>query len=394
VLDVVVPVHDEEAVLVASIGRLHDYLSVAFPFSWRVTIVDNGSTDRTAEVAAGLASVLPSVRVLCLGRKGRGLALRSAWLQSDAVVVAYMDVDLSTGLDALLPLVAPLVTGHSDVAIGSRLAAGANVARGPKREVISRLYNLLLRGVFANRFRDAQCGFKAMRADVARLLLPQIVDDQWFFDTELLLLAEHNGLRIHELPVDWVDDPDSRVRIVRTAIEDLKGAARMAWRLGTGRGAVDLGVDARQPFPEDMGRHVVGFAMVGTVSTLVSVALFLGLRSTVGPSAAVAGAMLGTSVGNSWAHRRWSFGRAAPGLPRHVVASLGLTVAGVVGSVATVRAVGRVGGGVVAEVAGLLAMWVLVAVARFRLLRWAAGARSARSGRRPTGPRPAVEAAT
>src|SRR5579862_8483338 len=186
-VDVVVPVYDEETVLTASVVRLHRFLSARFPFSWRIIIVDNASTDRTAEIGRELADLLDDVRFVRLDRKGRGLALRTAWTASDAVVVAYTDVDLSTGLDALLPLVAPLVSGHSDVAIGSRLAVGSSVARRPKRELISRGYNALLRSAFATRVHDAQCGFKAMRADVARLLLPHIADDAWFFDTELLL---------------------------------------------------------------------------------------------------------------------------------------------------------------------------------------------------------------
>src|SRR5204863_1222385 len=166
-------------------------------------------------------------RAVHMDCKGRGRALRAAWSASTAEVVAYMDVDLSTDLDALLPLVAPLVSGHSDVAIGTRLAPGAEVVRGPKREAISRAYNLLLKAALGAGFSDAQCGFKAVRADVARELLPLIEDDGWFFDTELLVLAERNGLRIHEVPVDWIDDPDSRVDVVRTAAGDLRGLWRM-----------------------------------------------------------------------------------------------------------------------------------------------------------------------
>jgi hypothetical protein len=138
-----------------------------------------------------------------------------------------MDVDLSTGLEALLPLVAPLISGHSDLAIGTRLARGARVVRGPKREVISRTYNRLLHLSLRSRFTDAQCGFKAGRAATIKALLPQVEDQAWFFDTELLVLAERSGLRIHEVPVDWVDDPDSRVDIVRTALDDLRGIFRV-----------------------------------------------------------------------------------------------------------------------------------------------------------------------
>jgi len=236
VVDVAVPVYNEERALDGSVRRLHAYLSAGFPFSWRITIVDNASTDGTWWCAARLARDLPGVRALHLDRKGRGLALRSAWASSDATVVAYMDVDLSTDLDALLPLVAPLVSGHSDVAIGSRLLPGAHVARRPKRELISRTYNGLLRTVLATRVHDMQCGFKAVRADVARRLLPAVDDDGWFFDTELLLLAERNGLRIHEVPVDWIDDHDSRVHVARTALDaaaaSVKNEAQLAELLG------------------------------------------------------------------------------------------------------------------------------------------------------------------
>ena len=250
VVDLVVPVYNEVAVLAASISRLHGYLIERFPFPWRITIVDNASTDATWSEAVALSRVLPHVRARHLDRKGRGLALRSVWTESDASVVAYMDVDLSTDLDALLPLVASLVSGHSDIAIGSRLVPGASVRRGLKREVISRCYNLLLRVAFRTRVHDAQCGFKAVRADVARVLVPAVEDDGWFFDSEMLLLAERNGLRIHEVPVDWIDDTDSRVRIVPTAIGDLKGMARMAREFLRGRGRIDVtnlprrGVDA------------------------------------------------------------------------------------------------------------------------------------------------------
>ena len=150
-----------------------------------------------------------------------------------------MDVDLSTDLDGLLPLVAPLISGHSDVAIGSRLARGARVVRGPKREFISRCYNLLLRMVLHLGCSDAQCGFKAVRSDAAQQLLPLVEDTGWFFDTELLVLAERAGLRIHEVPVDWVDDPDSRVDIIATAVADLKGVARVLGGLASGRIPVD-----------------------------------------------------------------------------------------------------------------------------------------------------------
>lgn len=307
-VDIVLPVYNEQAALGPSVERLHRYLSRNFPFSWRITIADNASTDRTAQIAAGLAATLPHVQVVRLDAKGRGRALRRAWTTSDAAVLAYMDIDLSTDLAALLPLVAPLVSGHSDIAIGSRLAAGARTERGPRREAISRTYNRLIRLVFSNRFRDAQCGFKALRADVARRLLPEVSDEEWFFDTELLLLAEHNGLRIAELPVDWVDDPNSSVHIVRTAVDDLMGLARVARRFWRGDGLVDLAETRRSPAPAGTGGEIVTFATVGVLSTVAALALFLLLRGPLGSIAANVVALAATAVLNTAANRRWTFG--------------------------------------------------------------------------------------
>jgi len=225
-VDIVVTVHNEARALDANATRLHTYLCDRFPVAWRITIADNASDDGTWLVAQSLGARDALVRAVRLDQKGRGGALEAAWSTSDAEVVAYIGADLSTGLDALLPLVAPGLSGHSELAIGSRLAHGARVVRGPKREVISRTYNALLHLVLRSRFGDAQCGFKAVRADVALVLLAGVEDDGWFFDTEVLVAAQRRGLRIAEVPLDWVDDPDSRVQIV--AREDPRGLWRLA----------------------------------------------------------------------------------------------------------------------------------------------------------------------
>ncbi|MFJ9632379.1 dolichyl-phosphate beta-glucosyltransferase [Streptomyces sp. NPDC091280] len=237
-VEVVVPVYNEAHVLADSVGRLHAYLESSFPFPFTITVADNASTDATWQEALDLTRRLPHVHAVHLDAKGRGRALKQVWSRSEADVVAYMDVDLSTGLEGFLPLVAPLLSGHSDVAIGSRLHRQAAVERGAKREFISRSYNLLLKAGLGARFSDAQCGFKAVRTEVFRALAPHIEDTAWFFDTELLVLAQRNRLRIHEVPVDWIDDPDSRVDIVRTALDDLKGMRRMFRRTVTGRARI------------------------------------------------------------------------------------------------------------------------------------------------------------
>ena len=296
-VEIVIPVYNEERALAPSIHRLHRFLN-SLPLSWRITIADNASTDITPEIARTLAAELDHVRVLRLEQKGRGRALRAAWSASRARVVAYMDVDLSTDLHALLPLLAPLLSGHSEVAIGSRLARGSRVMRGPKRELISRAYNRILHVALRVRFSDAQCGFKAVRADVLHELLDAVCDQSWFFDTELLIAAQRRGMRIHEVPVDWVDDPDSRVDIVSTAVADLRGVARLA-----------------------MATPVARFAVIGVVSTLAYALLFLLLAGALGSAAASAVALALTAVGNTAANRRLTFGiRGRDGLARQQAA--------------------------------------------------------------------------
>ncbi|MFE7778321.1 glycosyltransferase [Streptomyces sp. NPDC057445] len=341
VLDVVIPVHNEEKDLEPCVRRLHDHLARTFPYGFRITVADNASTDRTPQVAAALEASLPGVRAYRLEQKGRGRALRTVWGASDAPVLAYMDVDLSTDLNALLPLVAPLISGHSDLAIGSRLARSSRVVRGPKRELISRAYNLILRGSLAARFSDAQCGFKAIRRDVAERLLPMVEDTGWFFDTELLVLAERAGLRIHEVPVDWVDDPDSTVHIVSTAVDDLKGVWRVGRALAVGALPLDrlarpFGDDPRDRrlsgVPGGLARQLVGFCVVGAFSTLFYLLLYSVLRAGVGPQAANAAALLVSAIANTAANRRLTFGvRGRERVLRHqaqglVVLAIGLTL--------------------------------------------------------------------
>lgn len=323
-VEIVVPVHNEQDDLEPSIRRLHEYLGAGFPFDAAITIADNASTDGTWACAQRLAAELDGVRAVHLDAKGRGRALRQVWASSEARVVAYMDVDLSTDLAALLPLVAPLLSGHSDVAIGSRLARSSRVVRGPKRELISRSYNLLLRTTLRTRFSDAQCGFKAMRTDAARLLLPHVKDTAWFFDTELLVLAERSGMRIAEVPVDWVDDPDSRVDITATAVADLRGIARVGRALVRGavplselRAAAGRGALVVDGVPRRLAGQAVRFATIGVLSTLAYLLLYVVARPGLGAQAANLVALLVTALGNTAANRRFTFGVRGPGATRH-----------------------------------------------------------------------------
>lgn len=327
VLDITIPVFNEELDLAACVQRLHRHLAEHFPYSFKITVADNASTDGTLEIAEQLAREIPQLSVVHLAEKGRGNALRTVWGASQSPVLAYMDVDLSTDLNALGPLVAPLISGHSDLAIGSRLSRGSRVIRGPKREIISRCYNLMLRGFLQTGFSDAQCGFKAIRADVAQLLLPHTSDAAWFFDTELLVLAERCGLRVYEVPVDWTDDPLSKVDIVATAWADLRGMARISRELVNGRIPVQRlrSALARQPLTDasavsakrGLFGQLVRFGVVGIGSTGLYLLLFLLFRLIMDAQLSNAVALLLSAVANTAVNRTFTFGHSGSGAARH-----------------------------------------------------------------------------
>jgi len=380
-LDVVVPVYNEQTTLEPSVRALHDALGELFDEPWRITIADNASTDATAVIADKLALELPGVRAIHLAEKGRGRALKRAWLDSEAEVVAYLDEDLSTDLRALPPLIAPLLSGHSDVAIGTRLSTNSRVVRGPKREFISRSYNFLLRRYLGVTFSDAQCGFKAMRHDVAEKVLPHVHDTGWFFDTELLVIAERAGLRIHEVPVDWVDDSHSSVDIAGTALEDLKGMVRVGRSIAAGR------IPLERIYAE-LGRHpleaarvpsffgqVVRFAAVGIASTIAYALLYLLFQVALPGQLANFLALLVTAVANVTANRRFTFGvRGRRGVVRHQFQGLivfGIAWAITSGSLALLHVM-RPDASSLLSLAVLTAANLLATVVRFVLFRlWA-----------------------
>ena len=225
-VDLVIPVYNEERALPRSIQKLTGFLKANLVNPWQVIIADNASTDNTRAVAERLCQEHRGVSYLYLPQKGRGRALRAAWLESNADIVSYMDADLSTDLAHFPQLVEALESGYH-IAIGSRLSKGSRVTRSFRREAISRSYNLLIKGLFFTSFEDAQCGFKALTRQTARAIVPQIKNNNWFFDTELLLIAAKRGYRIKSIPVKWDDDPNSTVNVLRTATEDIKGLLRL-----------------------------------------------------------------------------------------------------------------------------------------------------------------------
>ena len=229
-VDIVIPVYNEEHVLTDSVATLRKFLAEGFAHQYRIVVADNASTDGTLAVAQRLAEEHTDVACLHVPQKGRGRALRAAWLDSPADIVCYMDVDLSTDLEAFPPLIESIASEGYDVATGSRLAREADIRRSLRREAISRGYNVMIKGLFFTRFSDAQCGFKAASRRAVQNLVPLIENNEWFFDTELLILAEKAGYRLKEVPVRWLEDPDSRVNVPRTVWEDVRGLLRLRWK--------------------------------------------------------------------------------------------------------------------------------------------------------------------
>jgi putative flippase GtrA len=376
-VEVVVPVYNEADGLEASITALRRYLDESFPFRTVVTIADNGSTDGTALVAQRLAANLRGVQAMILTRKGRGYALRTAWSASQAEVVAYMDVDLSTSLPALLPMVGAVLSGHSDIAVGTRLARGSRVVRGPKRELISRAYSHIVRLALRSRLTDFQCGFKAIRRERALEILPLVDDNEWFFDTELLVTAERLGVRITETPVEWTDDPNSSVDIVTTAANDLRGI----WRIAHGKHLERVRAQrnpAEAAGPEATADQLLSFAGVGVLSTLSYLLLFALGWSVLGPWAANAAALAFCTLVNTALHRslarrnapQLSTGRATPPFVLVAAVLYAVSLAATTAAIAVANLVAEpslLGDALAATIASSAA-----ALVRFSLLRgWA-----------------------
>lgn len=379
IVDIVLPVHNEQNDLGSYVRQLHTHLGSGLSHPFQITVVDNTSTGTTLAVATALAAEFPSVRVVHLPGKGREYALRAVWSASTAPVLACMDVDRLTDLAAVVHMVEPLVSGESDLAIGSR--QGSRATRGAKRDLRARSYNLILRHTLSSRFSDATCGVKAIRREVAIHLLPLVKDNGSFFDIELLVLAERSGLRINEVPLDWVDSPDSHGRITRTVLADLRGIARLARAFASGRLPVhdlrqQLGGASRElattHVPAGLTRQAVRFAAVGVASTLANLGLFLLLRKPLGAQAANALGLLLTAIANTALNRRFTFGvTGRQQITRHQLQGLivfGLALGLTSGALALTHAINSAPPASV-ELAVIVAANAAATLIRFLLLR-------------------------
>ena len=225
---IVLPVYNEEKELEENLLKLRGFVfKNLLDYEVKIIIADNASTDQTPAIAKKIADQYRDVSFSRLEKKGRGRAIKKTWETGDADVYVYMDLDLSTDLKHLPNLINSLSKGY-DLAIGSRLLSNSIIiGRTIKREILSRTYNFLIKILFQTKFSDAQCGFKAISQKTARELLPKVKDNEWFFDSELLIIAEKSGLKIYEEPVVWVDNPGSTVRVLKTVTGDLKGLLRL-----------------------------------------------------------------------------------------------------------------------------------------------------------------------
>lgn len=227
-VDIVVPVYNEEVELDENIKKLRSYLLGNLKnYNWKIIIADNASTDKTLALAKKLSLDLFGVSFVHLDQKGRGRAIKKAWGESKADFVAYMDVDLSTDLAHFPNIIKALNNGY-DIAVGSRLLPKSKViGRTLKREIISRCYNLLIKLLFFTKFHDAQCGFKAVTKKVVDNLFPILLDNEWFLDSEMLIVGEKAGYKIFEEPVKWIDNQGSTVKVMKTARGDIDGLIRL-----------------------------------------------------------------------------------------------------------------------------------------------------------------------
>lgn len=228
IVEVALPVYNEEKELEVNTLKLHSFLQKTYgKRCFKITIADNASTDNTLKIAKKLSAKYKEIDFLHLLEKGRGRAIKKVWSKSFASVLSYMDIDLSTNLSGFPSLVEAIVKKNYDLAVGSRLLKTSKIYNRPLlREILSRGLNIIIKTLFLTRFSDAQCGFKALSGK-RKSILDNIKDNEWFFDSELLIVSEKSGLRIFEQPVVWIDNPGSTVRVLGTVTGDFLGLLRL-----------------------------------------------------------------------------------------------------------------------------------------------------------------------
>ncbi len=223
---ITLPVFNEEKIIEKNVEIIRNFLIETFHDNTQIIIADNGSTDLTPEKSKKLSEKYSDIRYVYIYEKGRGRALRNALSKSNADVLSYMDIDISTNLEAFPKLIKAIEDGY-DIAIGSRFVKGSHVSRSIKRELLSRGYNILLKLFFDISFNDSQCGFKAVNRRIVEEIIPKVKDNAWFFDTELLIKAEKKGFKIKEIPVYWTENKDSKVNIIKTIVDYMRSIFRL-----------------------------------------------------------------------------------------------------------------------------------------------------------------------
>lgn len=217
---ITIPVLNEEIRLEPGVRETMRFLRENKMDSWTVEIADNGSTDKTQEIAEGLVKEYKGrLKFRKIPERGVGLALRYSWTDAKADIVGYMDVDLATDLKHLLEVQEIFEKNEADAVNGSRLLKGSKViGRTLKREISSRGFNAIMKFRLKNKFTDAMTGFKFFKRTIVIDLLKEVpVIPDWFVSAELLVRTEWNGHRLREIPVHWTDEPNSKVNIPKLA---------------------------------------------------------------------------------------------------------------------------------------------------------------------------------
>ncbi len=224
-ISIILPVYNEEECLEKNTETVLKYAK-KFYENFEIVITDNASIDKTLDIAKKLSKKYKEIRYIHLDQKGRGRVLKKAWNESKADILAYSDIDLSTDIKAIKKLTDAIDQGY-DIATASRHSKQSQLDRTFKREILSKGYNFLLKLFLNTKISDAQCGFKAVNRRVVKEIIPLVKDNEWFFDTEMLILAERKGFRIKEIPVKWVEHAGSTVHIKKTVTDYLKSVFRL-----------------------------------------------------------------------------------------------------------------------------------------------------------------------